>query len=309
MNSRILASMATSIAVTLLVCMSVLQAAPPTKVTVTDADPDSALQGEMLPVEISGDGFDDGSTVRFLVTGSQDDDEIEVQAVEFLTPKKLRAHIRVKDDATVVDYDIEVRSAGGRRGKGTGLFSVQSSAGAVPVNVIDAGWFGGSGAEELIGPRECVPVDQLNPDAGHYHCDNTGVVQFNLSGGILTSKKGSQAWCNNFNVQITANTQYRVYWTGDCLAGNCTLSLLNSSVDTHDVNQANGWPEDVGLLIIKANGEIEGPSSTVNPYIDLQVFDIEEFTVDFNQLGSNRKLASCLFLPDPGEVVFVSTPQ
>lgn len=179
----------------------------------------------------------------------------------------------------------------------------------VPENIIDAGWSGGVGASDLTGPRECVPARQFDADAGHYHCDPTGVVQFNLSGGVLTSSKGSQAWCDNFNVQTTANTQYRVYWTGDCMAGACTLSLLNASVDTHDVNQANGWPADVGLLVIKANGEIEGPSTTVNPYIDTQVFDIEEFTVGFNESGSNRKLASCLFLPDPGEVVFVSTPQ
>ena len=179
----------------------------------------------------------------------------------------------------------------------------------VPVNIVDAGWGGGPGASDLNGPRECVPVNQLSAEAGHYHCDPDGGVQFELSDGILTSRKGSQAWCDNFNVQTTANTQYRIYWTGDCMAGTCTLSLLNASVGTHDVNQANGWPDDVGLLVIKANGEIEGPSTTVNPYIDTQVFDIEEFTVDFNQAGSNKKLASCLFLPAPGEVVFVSTPQ
>lgn len=161
----------------------------------------------------------------------------------------------------------------------------------VPVNIIDAGWAGGTGASELIGPRECVPASQLDPDAGHYHCDNAGVVQFDLSGGVLISRKGSQVWCDNFYVQTTANTQYRVYWTGDCMAGTCTLSLLNASVGTHDVNKANGWPADVGLLIIKANGEIEGPSTTVNPYIEPLVFDIEELTVDFNQAGTNKNLA------------------
>lgn len=299
-------------------CATTLQAAPPTKVTVTAADPNSAIQGEMLPVEISGDGFDSGSHVRFLVSGSQDDDEILVESVEFVSPGKLRAQIRVRDDALVIDYDIEVRSSSGRRGKGTALFSVKSSndnggglggGNNVPANVIQGSWSGGTGASDLNGPRVCAPGETLHPEHGHYPCELTGVVQFNLAGGVLVGKKGSQDWCDSFDVLTTANTGYSVNWSGDCTTGNCTIAIQNTAYGTHDINEANGWPSDVGLLIIKAYGWIPALSTAVNPFFDPLVVDIDHLQVGFNELGSNRTLATCEFLPAQGELIFITTPQ
>ena len=105
------------------------QAAKPVKVTVESAFPDNADQGDLIDVEIEGTGFDDGSTARFIVTDTRDDTQIDVQSVEYLGPGKLKAKIKVKDAALVIDYDIEVTTSSGRRGKGTTLFRVQERTG------------------------------------------------------------------------------------------------------------------------------------------------------------------------------------
>jgi len=106
-------------------------AAKPTKdVVVTAADPDFALQGQDLDVTIIGSGFDRGSTVRFLVGELEDDTQVEVTGeILFVKqkgkPDKLIVPIHVLNAALVEDYDVEVTTSSGRRGKGTGLFSVK----------------------------------------------------------------------------------------------------------------------------------------------------------------------------------------
>ena len=101
-------------------------AGKPVKVTVTAADPPSALQGDALPVRIKGAGFDRGSSVRFIVTDTRDDTQIEVGTVIYDSETgDLVAHVKVKDQAVVIGYDIEVKTSSGRRGKGTTLFRVE----------------------------------------------------------------------------------------------------------------------------------------------------------------------------------------
>jgi hypothetical protein len=101
-------------------------AAKPVKITVTEAIPGEALQGDGLPVRIKGTGFGHGSTARFLVTGTQDDSQIVVGTVTYEESSgDLIADIQVKDQALVIEYDIEVQTASGRRGKGTTMFRVR----------------------------------------------------------------------------------------------------------------------------------------------------------------------------------------
>jgi len=109
-------------------------AAKPAEVNVANADPAFALQGEDRDITISGSGFDDGSTVRFLVTGTRDDAQVEVIGeIRFVEgvegndeePDKLIVPIHVLNAALLDLYDVEVRTSSGRRGKGTGLFSVK----------------------------------------------------------------------------------------------------------------------------------------------------------------------------------------
>jgi len=113
-------------------------AAPPEKVSVTAANPDSALQGESLDVKINGSGFGQGAKVRFLVSGTKDDSQIAVGNVTYNEGDgTLTAAIQVQSTALLSDYDIEVQALSGRKGKGTTLFSVKSSgAGGVDTSAI-----------------------------------------------------------------------------------------------------------------------------------------------------------------------------
>lgn len=103
----------------------VATAAPPNKVSVTAAYPSEAFQGEELVVVVSGSGFDAGSRVGYLVTGTTDASQVDVLAVQYISPSELRTYIRPKTNALVTDYDIEVMTSSGRKGKGTTLFRVK----------------------------------------------------------------------------------------------------------------------------------------------------------------------------------------
>jgi hypothetical protein len=107
-----------------------VQAAKPSggggnKVSVTAANPSDAFQGEELDVVVSGSGFDAGSQVSFLVTGTTDASQVEVLSVEYISSTELKTRIRPKDAALPSEYDIQVQTSSGRKGKGTTLFRVK----------------------------------------------------------------------------------------------------------------------------------------------------------------------------------------
>ena len=110
---------------TLGLSQAVLAKGKPTRVEVVNADPSVAAQGEMVDVIVSGSGFDEGSDVSYLVSGTTDASQVVVESVQYLSPNELLTKIRPKDNALVTSYDIEVRAASGRKGKGTTLFRVQ----------------------------------------------------------------------------------------------------------------------------------------------------------------------------------------
>jgi hypothetical protein len=96
-------------------------------VTVTAADPPSAVQGTLsLDVTVSGSGFDNSAAVKFYVTGTTNTGGIVVKNVNVRSSKSLIATIDVTDTAIVNKFDIEVALTSGRKGKGTTLFSVQA---------------------------------------------------------------------------------------------------------------------------------------------------------------------------------------
>lgn len=114
-----------------LACVSVF-AAPPSgggggKVSVTEANPPEATQGQELDVTITGSGFDSGSSVSYLVTGTTDASQVEVLSVQYISSTQLKTRIRPKENALTTDYDIEVRISTGRKGKGTTLFRVKAA--------------------------------------------------------------------------------------------------------------------------------------------------------------------------------------
>ena len=112
---------------TLGLSQAVLAKGPRHKVTVESADPAVATQGTEETVYVNGSGFDDGSEVSFLVTGTTDASQVDVIGVDYVSPSQLKARIRPKESALVTDYDIEVRTVSGRKGKGTTLFRVKQA--------------------------------------------------------------------------------------------------------------------------------------------------------------------------------------
>lgn len=102
-------------------------AAGPLKVK--SADPNSGVVGETHIVTIKGVGFTNAKKVRFLVNKSNSDTgNVQVTELTEVDDETLTVKVDL-DGATVADYDIEVQLSGGRKGKGTTLFRVQSKDG------------------------------------------------------------------------------------------------------------------------------------------------------------------------------------
>ena len=181
-------------------------AGKPVKVTVTDADPPSALQGELTEVEIDGTGFDAGSTARFIVTDTRDDTQIDVNEVTFDAQSgKLKAKIKVKDAALPVEYDIEVMNSSGRRGKGTTLFRVRTREGG---GHIDAECIVFTGDLETMPGSEIV--EGCCPNAGPFPAytmtlnllDEDGTTYQGQYDGQLFTKFSSNGPHKNSKVQF-----------------------------------------------------------------------------------------------------------
>jgi Ca2+-binding RTX toxin-like protein len=155
-------------------------AAKPVKITVTAAFPDSALQGDTAEVEIDGTGFDAGSTARFIVTDTRDDTQIVVNEVTFDTASgKLKAKIKVKDAALPVEYDIEVMTSSGRRGKGTTMFRVREKAGVdEPIQL---------GPENDVWPG---PGDDNSGEDEVYGGDGNDIISGGLGKDFLYGESG-----------------------------------------------------------------------------------------------------------------------
>ena len=81
-NTKSLIKTLTQIAITALLLIAIPYAYAAKggggKISVTAASPGEALQGEELDVIVGGSGFDEGTTAKFLVTGTSDDTQIEV---------------------------------------------------------------------------------------------------------------------------------------------------------------------------------------------------------------------------------------
>jgi hypothetical protein len=106
------------------------------QVQVNSADPASAVQGTVsLDIVVTGNGFDQTASVKFLVTGTTNPGGVTVRRVVVNGAKKLVATIDVADTAVVDRFDIEVVLSSGRKGKGTTLFTVQSKDAGKPAPV------------------------------------------------------------------------------------------------------------------------------------------------------------------------------
>jgi uncharacterized delta-60 repeat protein len=95
------------------------------EVLVTDAVPGTADQGTLnLDVTITGEGFARRANAKFYLAGTTNPAGVTVNSTRFVNSTKLVANINVAAGAVPGDFDIEVKNADGRTGKGTELFAV-----------------------------------------------------------------------------------------------------------------------------------------------------------------------------------------
>jgi hypothetical protein len=212
-----------------------LAAAPPSggggKVSVTAAYPSEAFQGEELIVSVSGSGFDGGSRVGYFVTGTTDASQVEVLMVEFISSSELKTFIRPKDNALVSEYDIEVRTMSGRRGKGTTLFRVKQK--TTP------------GGPPPPPPTATEPA----PRYGHSFTDNGGVTPETSRLYVFGGNGGYQ---NGWGPMTD-------HWYYSAADGTWTPAPTNSSVP--DANQRSGFSCGGGRCVL-AGGLYSGGDDT-----------------------------------------------
>ncbi|MGD2216800.1 MAG: hypothetical protein PVJ64_08585 [Gemmatimonadales bacterium] len=90
---------------------------------VTGTDPTGAPQDTTLDVEVSGSGFDDGSTVEMTLSGVPTE-KVRTNSTRYRSPRKLIANITIAADAQVDFYDVEVTTSSRKKGIGTEMFEV-----------------------------------------------------------------------------------------------------------------------------------------------------------------------------------------
>jgi len=101
-----------------------LAKAPTGGPTVTATSPDTAVQDTTLDVQISGSGFDVGSTAQWLLAGVPDT-SVKTNSTRFVSKSSLVANITIAKHAVPATYDVAVTTSGGKKGIGTELFVIQ----------------------------------------------------------------------------------------------------------------------------------------------------------------------------------------
>jgi len=243
-NTKSLIKTLTQIAMAVLLVMAIpaAQAAKSGggKISVTAASPGEALQGEELDVIVSGSGFDAGTTAIYLVTGTNDDTQIEVISTEYVDANQLRTRIRVKGAATIIDYDIQATNSRGRRGKGTTLFSVKQSSG---------GSNGGGGNPNLGDDYTATDgVTFISPsDVGSfdYHIIGTPAPDEIYAGGgkdlIEGGSEGDHIWARGGDDEILGGGGHIYGGTGD--------DIIIVGDDSHNL-----WGDEGDDILIGGDG-------------------------------------------------------
>jgi hypothetical protein len=95
------------------------------QIQVDSANPSAAPQGTTnLNVVVTGNGFKKGAVAQWFVTGTTNPGGVIVNSTTFKNPTQITANITVASDAVINGFDIVVRNADGRTGKGTDKFAV-----------------------------------------------------------------------------------------------------------------------------------------------------------------------------------------
>lgn len=167
--------------------------------TVDSTDPSSAPQDTTLAVTVFGSGFDEGSTVEFLLD-EESTDRIVTNSTAFVDSKTLVANITIAVDAIPDLYDVEVTTSKGKRGIGIELFEVQPAF-KITFSSVD-GWDGA----EVLTTTACGPgflvARMTNDDPWSLNVDGTSRMEFDdtLYPFLVTFGGLSVAWTREFDV-------------------------------------------------------------------------------------------------------------
>ncbi len=136
------------------------------QISVTAADPPTGEQGALnLNVIIKGKGFKNGAKANWFKTGTTDAAGVNVKSTQFVSSTQLIATIDIADWAALSLFDIEVRNADGRTGKGTELFSVIRKGDTGELSALFQDWPGdmvrSDGLGEYRSPAEGNPRHDL----------------------------------------------------------------------------------------------------------------------------------------------------
>jgi len=113
----------------------------PSGITVTSADPDSAVQGDVQKtVHVHGSGFAQGAKATWSVGG--DTMQVVTNSTTFVSSSELIAVVTVSPNAPVASYDIAVTNLGGKKGVGVELFAVKSTEVMLALTIDDIGPLG-----------------------------------------------------------------------------------------------------------------------------------------------------------------------
>lgn len=103
---------------------------------ITATDPTGAPQDTTLDVEVSGSGFDDGSTVELTLAGVPTE-KVRTNSTRYRNSRTLIANITIAADAQVNLYDVEVTPASSKKGIGTEMFEVFYKVKSAPTATVD----------------------------------------------------------------------------------------------------------------------------------------------------------------------------
>jgi hypothetical protein len=285
-------------------------------IQVYQAIPNEAEQGQLgLAVKIKGENFGPGSKVRYFVTGTDDDTQIDVQSVAYdEATGDLDIVIDVSETALLSGYDIEVLR-GGRGGKGTDLFLVKESTNAPTPVDITARWLPSFVSEDYwmtaageYAARACTPTFSYQNHGGSYHCPHQiweHPIDFDFSGvaRIQTRKNGESGLCVAMDgITLVADANYEWYFDGGFCkdADGCNVYTEQWFIGD-DVRQAVA--EATGLtrpavdfVRLKASTRVYlGPDADANPYANDLDIVMDTATVRFIKAGTNRDAAVCVY--------------
>jgi hypothetical protein len=162
---------------------------------VTGTDPTGAPQDTTLDVEVSGSGFDDGSTVELTLNGLPTD-EIRTNSTRYRNSKTLIANITIAADAQIDFYDVEVTTLRGKKGIGTEMFEVfDGSRRSSPTAMVDFVDPGSGESQELYDLRSSAQAmwGSNKADGGKWDL-NLDVEPFELTLAFSEEDRNPDTW-------------------------------------------------------------------------------------------------------------------